>query len=136
MRIIIETIPHENQRYETCGDWQFAGNDLVIRVSEMQNTQYEFLVGIHEAIEAFLAVSRQGFQVEKTLDEFDMQYEASRQPGDTSEPGDHPNCPVYLEHQIATGIERILAGLLGVDWHTYDNAVNQLGESNGNETAS
>lgn len=128
MRITIEVIPHANQRYETCGDWQFKGDALEIRVSAMGDARYEFLVGIHEAIEAFLAVTRQGSNVEGRLDLFDMKYEANRSEGDVSEPGDDPACPVYLEHQIATGIERLLAASLNVDWKTYDSTVNALGE--------
>ena len=130
MKIEITTIPHDQQRYPTCGDWQFCMNEdtqtLSIRVSRMDNPDYEFLVGIHEAIEAWVAVRRQGFGVEKALDDFDMQYEKERKPGDESEPGDDAHCPVYLEHQVATGVERILAALLNVDWNTYNSAVESL----------
>lgn len=127
MKITIETIPHDQQRYPTCGDWQFANpSDLNVKVSDMGNDDYAFLVGIHEAVEAWLAVKRSGLGVEKELDTFDMAYEDARQPGDVSEPGDDAKCPVYLEHQVATGIERILAGLLGVDWNTYNSSVEDL----------
>lgn len=126
MKIEITTIPHDQQRYPTCGDWQFVDGTLQIRVSDMNDDRYEFLVGIHEAIEAFLALNRLGAAVEKSLDDFDMQYEKDRKDGDTSEPGDDIRCPVYVEHQIATGIERILAAQLGVDWNTYDQGVNDL----------
>lgn len=126
MQINIVTIPHAEQRYPTCGDWQFGGDTLTIRVSDMGNPDYEFLVGIHEAIEAWLAVKRSGPEVEKALDVFDMQYEKDRKEGDNSEPGDDAKCPVYLEHQVATGVERILAGLLGVDWNTYNSSVEEL----------
>lgn len=127
MKITIETVPHHRQRYPTVGDWQFIKPDyLHICVSDMGDPDYAFLVGIHEAIEAWLAVKRAGAGVEKVLDAFDMKYEDDRKEGDTSEPGDDPRCPVYLEHQIATGVERILAGLLGVDWNQYDQKVNSL----------
>ena len=127
MKIEIRTIPHSAQRYPTCGDWQFVKPDhLVISVSDMGNDDYAFLIGIHEAIEAWVAVKRSGPEVEKALDEFDMKYEDNRKEGDTSEPGDDTACPVYMEHQLATGVERILAGVLGVDWKTYDQGVNGL----------
>jgi hypothetical protein len=127
MKIHIETVPHEKQRYPTCGDWQFINPEyLKVSVSAMHNPDYEFLVGIHETIEAWLAVKRAGPGVEKVLDAFDIEYENNRQEGDTSEPGDDPRCPVYLEHQIATGIERILAGMIGVEWQKYDQGVNDL----------
>ena len=127
MKITIETIPHSDQRYETCGDWQFASpGELNIRVSDMGNDDYAFLVGIHEAIEAWLAVKRLGPEVEKQLDDFDMAYEDARKPGDESEPGDDVGCPVYLEHQLATGIERMLAKYLKVDWDAYEERLNAL----------
>lgn len=127
MIISIKTIPHKDQRYATCGDWQFINPEyLVIRVSEMGNPDYEFLVAAHEMIEAWLAVKRSGAGVEKVLDSFDMEYENNRKDGDTSEPGDDPNCPVYLEHQITTGVERILAGLMNISWKDYDQFVNDL----------
>lgn len=127
MKITIRTIPHREQRYPTCGDWQFVEpNHLLISVSDMGNDDYAFLVGIHEAIEAWIAVKRSGPEVEKALDAFDMAYEDARKDGDVIEPGDDAKCPVYLEHQVATGVERILAGLLGVDWNTYNGEVESL----------
>ncbi len=57
LHIIIDTIPHSEQRYPTVGDWQIdkAGN-LHITVSKMSDQRYEFLIGMHEAIEAYLAI--------------------------------------------------------------------------------
>lgn len=127
MKITIETIPHTEQRYPTCGDWQFPiANELNVRVSDMGNDDYAFLVGIHEAIEAWLLRKRCGADAEKAVDAFDMMYEANRAEGDESEPGDDSSAPYYLEHQIATGIERILAAQLGVDWNEYDGEINDL----------
>ena len=51
MRIILTTIPHDCQRYETVGDWLTAHGQLRhVRVSEMGNEDYAFLVGLHEMI--------------------------------------------------------------------------------------
>jgi len=57
LKVVIETIDHSQQRYPTVGDWQIdkAGN-LHITVSKMSDQRYEFLIGMHEAIEAYLAV--------------------------------------------------------------------------------
>jgi len=57
LHIVIETIDHSKQRYPTVGDWQIdkAGN-LHITVSKMSDQRYEFLIGMHEAIEAYLAI--------------------------------------------------------------------------------
>jgi hypothetical protein len=54
MRIVIETIEHSNQRYPTVGDWQVKPDGLHITVSKMSDPRYEFLIGMHEAIEAVL----------------------------------------------------------------------------------
>ena len=57
LKVVIETIPHKSQRYPTIGDWQWiSANQLHITVSKMSDQRYEFLVGMHEAIEAYLAV--------------------------------------------------------------------------------
>ena len=122
LHIVIETIDHSKQRYPTVGDWQIdkAGN-LRIAVSKMSDQRYEFLIGMHEAIEAYLAVHA-GVSPE-AVDRFDRAYEAKRKAGNDSEPGDDPKAPYYRQHQIATGIERLLAAELGVDWSAYDHEV-------------
>jgi hypothetical protein len=58
LHIVIDTIPHSRQRYPTVGDWQIdkAGN-LHITVSKMSDQRYQFLIGMHDAIEACLAMA-------------------------------------------------------------------------------
>ena len=91
----------------------------------MGNIVYEFLVAYHEQIEAMLCL-KAGVK-ERDVTEFDKQYERNRDPDDfTSEPGDDPNAPYYVMHQIATRMERALAIELGVDWSAYEEAVYSL----------
>jgi hypothetical protein len=122
LHIVIETIDHSRQRYPTVGDWQIdkAGN-LHITVSKMRDQRYEFLIGMHEAIEAYLAVHA-GISP-AAVDKFDEAYEAKRKPGDDSEPGDDPRAPYHFAHVFAEKIERLLATELGVDWSAYDKEV-------------
>jgi len=122
LHIVIDTIPHSQQRYPTVGDWQIdkAGN-LHIAVSKMSDQRYEFLVGMHEAIEAYLALHA-GVSPE-AVDKFDRAYEAKRKRGDDSEPGDDPKAPYHRAHVFATKIERLLAVELGVNWRDYDREV-------------
>jgi hypothetical protein len=122
LHIVIETIDHSKQRYPTVGDWQIdkAGN-LHITVSKMSDQRYEFLIGMHEAIEAYLAIHA-GVSPE-AVDKFDRAYEAKRKPGDDSEPGDDPRAPYHREHVFATKVERLLAHELGVDWSAYGREV-------------
>jgi hypothetical protein len=120
--VLIETIDHSQQRYPTVGDWQIdkAGN-LHITVSKMRDQRYEFLVGMHEVIEAYLALHA-GVSPE-AVDKFDEAYEARRKPGDDSEPGDDPRAPYHQQHVFAEKIERLLARELGVDWSAYSKEV-------------
>lgn len=124
MKITIETIQHDSQRYETVGDWWFdeAGN-LEIRVSNMGNWKYEALVAFHELAEVLLCKDR-GITTEM-VDAFDKAFEA-RRAGNTDEPGDDPACPCRKEHFFATTVERALSAELGVDWAEYDNKVSGL----------
>ena len=125
MRIEIKTIPHEDHRYETVGDWQIMPNGKIkIEVSDMGNDDYALLIGIHELIESWLCRKRK--IPEDLVNAFDIAYEAKRPEGDVSEPGDDTSAPYWREHQFATKIERQIAKELGVSWEVYDEAVNSL----------
>ena len=127
MNIKMTTIPHLNQRYETVGDWVFNGDDLNITVSDMGNAKYEFLVSIHEMIEAVLCKDR-GIS-EESVSAFDMKFESNRiqyQWPDYLEPGADPTAPYYKEHLVAEIIERLLAKELNIDWEKYSQAVAEL----------
>jgi hypothetical protein len=88
---------------------------------ERLRSSYEFLVGMHEAIEAVLC-QHAGISPD-AVDRFDKAYEARRKPGDLSEPGDDPRAPYHHQHQVATSIEKRLAKQLDVDWAAYDREV-------------
>lgn len=128
MKILIETIPHDKQRYPTVGDWYYDGpaddQILHIRVSELGDWRYNALVALHELVEV-LACKHAGV-TQWNVDEFDIEYEKNRPEGDDSEPGDSPQAPYRRQHCLATGIERILCAELGIDWATYDRAIMSL----------
>lgn len=118
------TIPHKDQRYPTVGDWYYANGTSFVRVSDMGNPDFEFLVMIHELIEQHLCQKRG--VTEQAVDAFDVQFERDRPEGDITDPGDDQNAPYYDEHQYASGIERMLAVELGVDWGEYCAAIDVL----------
>ena len=122
MNILSKTIPHNKQRYDTCGDWWFdkKGN-LQIRVSDMNNWKYEYLVADHEVREALICKDRGVTQ--KEVDEFDIGWQ--RHNG-LLEPGMDKKAPYYLEHKFATKIEMMTAKELKVNWDKYDKKVNGL----------
>lgn len=129
MNITINTIPQQDQRYATVGDWWFTEEgDLQIRVSEMGNWKYEALVAFHELAEVLLCKDR-GITTEM-VDAFDIQWEKDHPDqvlgGGAKEPGDDPACPCRKEHFFATTVERALSAELGVDWSKYDDAVLSL----------
>lgn len=118
MNITIKTIPHTEHRYETVGDWWFDKDGLQIRVSTVGDWKAEALVAFHELAEA-LVCQKQGVTQEE-VDTFDLEYEAERQSGDESEPGNDPTAPYYNAHQFATIVEKMLARELGVNWQDYE----------------
>jgi len=125
MKIQLRTIPHSEQRYETCGDWEnLPEGSLRISVSDMGNDDYAFLVAIHELVEVWLC-NKRGI-TDEAVSAFDIEYEKNRPEGDESEPGNHPDAPYRKEHFFATNIERMIALELGVDWKLYSERVESL----------
>lgn len=125
MNVTVKTIKHEDQRYETVGDWQNKKNgDLDITVSDLGDWKMNFLIAFHEQIEAVLCRDRCISQ--EDVDNFDKEYEARRPEGDTSEPGDSPLASYNREHVFATKLEKKLARELNVDWRKYEETINSL----------
>lgn len=119
---IIQTIPHCRQRYETPGDWEvFNDGSTAIKVSMLENSDYEFLIGLHELVECYLCKKRGIKDADVTA--FDEAFEANRPPGNTAEPGDDPRAPYARQHRTATIVEMIVADALEVDWSAYAAAV-------------
>jgi hypothetical protein len=127
LRMHIETIPHESQRYPTVGDyWLDEGGVEQIRVSEMMDWRYEVLVAVHEIVE--MALTRQRNIAEEAITEFDIKFEQDKEKQLVAgEAGDNVNAPYRKEHFFATNLERLFAAELGVDWFEYDRYVDALG---------
>lgn len=138
MRVFIDVIPHHLQRYDTVGDWKFVRDSLFITVSEMGDWKKEMVVAHHELTEALICKS-DGI-TEKRVNDYDMGFEARRALADhqdftatcgcyhepLDEPGDDPHAPYYRQHQVATGMERILVNELELSWGEYEHACNSL----------
>lgn len=125
-RVIIESIPHKDHRYPTCGDWLFENGVLRIFVSEELPEDSQDLVAIHELCEAKMCIANGVTQ--KQVDDFDMNFEANRKDGDESEPGDHVEAPYHKQHRISTAIETMLAAQMGVGWQEHEAAIEKLFE--------
>lgn len=122
--IEVKTIPHNEQRYDTVGDWWTDDDGWHIRVSQLGNWRWNFLVAFHELLELAWCAWKGVKQAD--VDAFDMAYEAARKPGDASEPGDDPRAPYRAGHQFATAAERLAAAVLDVNWTEYEAAIYAL----------
>lgn len=112
------------QRYPTMGDWQFTPDKKVlnIRVLDTKNTRYNFLIAVHEFVEAMLCTDSNISETQ--VDHWDMtEFPAL---GVTCEPGEHKNCPYHTQHVIAEKIERELAVYLGINWNKYSEDVDDV----------
>jgi len=123
MKIIIESIPHKDQRYDTCGDYWIDPKDRTvhIKVSELDSLPEMLCIAIHELVEWALC------DVEGIDNDEITSFDEAHDGADGSEPGDDTSAPYYKQHQIATGVERIVAAEMGVDWAAYEEDIRRLG---------
>ncbi len=126
LNINIKTIPDNEQRYDTVGDyWKKDGVDE-IKVSMMGNRQYEFLVAIHEMVEQFLCENA-GITDEE-ITKFDIEYEEKRKNGDDTEPGEDIYAPYHKQHMFAEKIEKMMAEECEIDWQDYCKYSNRFND--------
>jgi len=125
--ISIRTIPDAEQRCDLVGDWFKNGESLKIIVSELDDPKLEWLIAVHELIEACLCDFNP--VPEPEVFEFDKQWEREFKEGKIplgiNEPGDDPRNPYRREHLFATGIEKLLASFLGIDWVAYEKVLKE-----------
>jgi hypothetical protein len=125
MKIVIETIPHKKQRYETVGDyWEDKDGTLHIRVSEMKNEMYNGMVAVHELVEFLLC--RHNNITEQAITDFDVAFEKRRKKGNEDEPGFDNKSPYRKEHTIASAVELMMCAATGVSLNDYDKKVKSL----------
>ena len=109
----------------------------MIFVSKMSDPRYEALVGLHELVEVLVCM--EDGVTQKQVDEFDTRFEKDREeriknaasPAEAAEitleePGDQPDAPYCDQHCFATGVERLMAAALGVNWAEYEQEIYSL----------
>lgn len=120
-KVKIKIIPHSEQRYDTCGDWEFIDGTLFIRVSDSGNPKMNFLVAHHEYTEAMLCFFN-GVTT-KDVDNYDFKHPESG--------GDDfslcPDAPYHTYHNDALSIEWLLSRILNVNWEIYSKVLNKMG---------
>lgn len=126
--IHIKTIPHSEQRYPTTGDyWRDENDTEQVRVSDVGNPDYEFLVMLHELVEWYLAEKR-GI-TDEAISNFDMKFEEEIKAGikpQHADPGMDSAAPYKDEHIFALKIEKEVADELGIDWEAYCKELGKL----------
>ncbi len=115
----MRTIPNESQDYKTIGNWKTTpyGVDLIL-VSNMDNDDYEFIVGVHELVEQYLCKKR-GIS-DEAVTEFDKAHLDHENPGDLKE------APYHKEHMAASVVETFLIHELGIDLKEYEDTMSAL----------
>ena len=122
LNVEIQTIPHEQQEYNTVGFHREGVNKNIIRVSDLNNWKYEILIAIHELVEQSLCLAH-GMKAKDVID-FDENFEKNRTSEAPLEPGDNLSAPYHKEHVTATFFEKEMAKALDIDWEDYCKKIN------------
>lgn len=116
MEWIIETIPHNQQRYNTQGDYFVDENGVnIIRVSEFADYRISVIIAVHEMIEQFLTKTRS--IKEENITKFDMEH------SELDDPGRSSKAPYHREHMFCDAIDILLCDQLGIDYNNYQEAM-------------
>jgi len=120
-QIVIDFIPHRQQRYRTVGDWFFDGDVLRINASATPDERHQQLVAVHELVEA-LTCNVDGV-TQEAVDAFDMGAGAA-----LAEPGDSADAPYHEQHNVAHQVEGEVLAAMHVHWDEYEAALDALGK--------
>jgi hypothetical protein len=105
-------------RYDTVGDWYYdSEGTLIIEVCQTYIRDYNYLIAVHELVEAILC-SVNGIS-QSLVDDWDFKHPSNS-------PGSLPGCPYKKEHDIATLIEKLLCWAMGRSWENYGNFVDRM----------
>jgi hypothetical protein len=101
-KIEIKFIPHENQRYDTAGDYfRNTDGDLMVRVSKDKDWKREWGIMLHELFEVGILMARdKELKSINAIDKFDKEYLGF-------EPGMNPHAPYHREHLLAAEAEEL-----------------------------
>ena len=127
-KINIEVIDHQEQNYETAGDYQTdEDGTLHIRVSDT-SPHTNFLVILHELIEFYL-IRAKGIK-EEDITNFDLRFEKMRKEYPEiiglDEPGNSEKSPYNVEHLISSKIERWLGDNMEYSWEEHNSKLDKL----------
>jgi hypothetical protein len=118
-KLTCSTVPHNRQRYDTLGDYmETVRGEILFCVSDCGDWRMEAMLFMHELVEYLLA-RKDGIEI-KTVDEWDLNHLTD------DEPGALPDCPYRKAHETANAFEQMLASVLGVGWHEYEQRLDSI----------
>ena len=127
-KIVIEFIPHKEQRYDTPGDYFYDDNGVLnILISDLGDEYKNRLVALHEIIEE--AITKKRGITEEQIMEFDLMFENERSQGqhaEDDEPGWDKRACYTKEHAFAEAVERLFCNELGINWIDYNEGFRSL----------
>ena len=125
--VIIKTVPNseiKKRKGFTGADWWFDPDGTIqIRVAEeLPDWRERAALALHELAE-ILMCKHDGVTVEM-VDDFDAIHQENGEHGLNA--GDEPDAPYRVQHTMATAIERVFAGHVGIDWKGYDERLGAI----------
>lgn len=125
MKIVIKTIPINEHRYPTLGDyWIDEEGTMQVRLALGLTKLATQALLLHELVEAFLCQNN-GITF-KQIDAFDKKFEQRSDVPENAEPGDDSRCPYRRQHRFAENLERMFALEAGLDWEHYVKQFDKL----------
>ncbi len=110
-KIVMEVIPHAEQRYDTLGDyWEDDEGTWHFRVSDLGDWRYNFSILLHEFVE--YALLKHAGIPETAVLAFDRAVPPFSEYAD--DPGFDPKAPYHQQHVYADAMERLIAPHLGM----------------------
>ena len=120
MKIRVNIVEPETQRYETSGDYFYNRKGyLIFRISKQKTRFLEKMQLIHELIEQTLC--EYSAILHERIDEFDMNYDMKN--STYQEPGDDPNAPYHKQHVLAKDVEKMICKQLNLNFDEYFNSI-------------
>lgn len=110
--ITLKSVDPVSMRYVTTGDWEWLPNgELKCSVAEYGNPDGEFLVNLHEMVEAWLC--RKAGIREDEVSAFHIS---------------NPEAPHHKQNQTATDVEKIVCEAMSIDWEAHKEWVQRASD--------
>ena len=116
--IHIKCIPHDEQRYETLGDYWETESKIEFRISDTGNANYNMAILMHEIWEEHR--NRMLGIKEIDVTQFDINHPELDDPGLSKE------APYHATHMESDAIERVCIVMSHEDWIDYEKRCSEM----------